>query len=140
VFAAEHPGVLIEDKGVAVAVHYRQAPELETTLSRIVSRLAEDLGHGFRVQPGEHVLELTPRGHGKADAIAAFLAEAPFAGRLPFFAGDDLTDLDGFAAVEHAGGVSISVGGRIRGRLQLSSPATFRRFLADFVGAELRRA
>jgi trehalose 6-phosphate phosphatase len=140
VFANEHAGVVIEDKGVSLAVHFRQAPELEERLNRVVCQLARDLGEAYDVLPGACVLELKPRGATKGQAIKAFLGEAPFAGRMPFFAGDDCTDLDGFAVVERAGGLSISVGDRVRGRLRLSSPAAFRRFLAEFLGVEGTRA
>jgi len=131
---AQRPGVLIEDKGASIAVHFRQAPHLETELTWILERIAHGLGSGFVLQPGACVLELKLRGPTKADAINAFLAEPPFAGRIPVFAGDDLTDLDGFDAVERAGGISISVGDRVRGRLRLSTPAMLRSFLAKLVG------
>ena len=132
-FASQHPGVLVEDKGSSVAVHYRQAPELEGRLTRLVEQLVQEMGSDFDLQPGACVIELRPRGPNKADAIKAFLAEPPFAGRIPVFAGDDLTDLDAFAAVERAGGLSISVGDRVRGRLRFASPRDLRTFLADLL-------
>ena len=131
--ATQHPGVLVEDKGASIAVHYRQAPELEDSIAWMLEQLVRDLGSDFDLQPGACVLELKLRGPNKADAIRAFLTEPPFAGRMPVFAGDDLTDLDGFAAVERAGGLSISVGDRVRGRLRLASPAQLRAFLADLL-------
>ena len=134
--AGVHPGVLVEDKGSALAVHFRAAPQLASSLGWMLEQLARDLGDRFHLQPGASVLELKLRGPSKADAIDAFLGEPPFIGRTPLFAGDDLTDLDGFAAVERAGGLSISVGDRVRGRLQLDSPAELRAFLADLVRAE----
>jgi trehalose 6-phosphate phosphatase len=132
-FASQQPGVLVEDKGASIAVHYRRAPELESHLTRLVEQLVRDLGSEFDLQPGACVLELRIRGPNKADAIQAFLAEPPFAGRIPLFAGDDLTDLDAFAAVERAGGLSISVGNRVRGRLRFASPRELRTFLADLL-------
>ena len=133
VLASQHPGLLVEDKGASLAVHYRQAPGLEGSLARLLEQLVRDLGGEFELQPGAFVLELRHRGPNKADAIRAFLAEPPFAGRIPVFAGDDLTDLDAFAAVERAGGLTISVGDRVRGRLRLASPQELRAFLADML-------
>jgi len=132
-FAGQHPGVLVEGKGASVAVHYRQAPDAESGLTRLLEQLVRDLGSEFELRPGACVLELRLRGPSKADAIRAFLAEPPFAGRIPVFAGDDLTDLDAFVAVERAGGLSISVGDRVRGRLRLASPRELRAFLADLL-------
>lgn len=134
--ASQHPGVLVEDKGSALAVHFRGAPQLASGLAWMLEQLVRDLGDRFHLQGGACVLELKLRGPSKADAIDAFLGEAPFLGRTPLFAGDDLTDLDGFAAVERAGGLSIAVGDRVRGRLQLASPAALRSFLADLIRAE----
>ena len=131
--ASQHPGVLVEDKGASIAVHYRQAPQLAESLNWMLEQLVRDLGNEFDLQPGACVLELKLRGPNKADAIQAFLTEPPFAGRVPVFAGDDLTDIDGFAAVERAGGLSISVGNRVRGRLRFASPAHLRTFLADLL-------
>ncbi len=133
--ASQHPGVLVEDKGASVAVHFRQAPQLAGALTAMLEQLADDLGPDFTLQPGASVLELRLKGPTKADAIHAFLSEPPFAGRIPVFAGDDLTDVDGFAVVERAGGLSISVGDRVRGRLRLGSPAELRSFLAELVHA-----
>lgn len=129
--AAEAPGALLEDKGLALALHYRLAPAFEQQLRRQVSRIARQLGSAFHVQEGRRVLELKPASATKADAIQAFLAEPPFAGRRPMFVGDDLTDLDGFAAVERAGGLSVAVGDHVNALLRVASPRDVRALLAD---------
>jgi trehalose 6-phosphate phosphatase len=134
--ARRHPGLLLEDKGRAIALHYRHAASLQTLLEREVHRIARRHGE-VDVQPGAYVLELKPAGITKAHAIEAFLAEPPFAGRVPLFAGDDLTDLHGFEAVERRGGVSIAVGPRVKGQLEVPSPADLRALLQDFVAREV---
>ncbi len=130
-----HPGLLLEEKGAAVALHYRLAAEaVEVGLQRELDELIAAHADGaLHVQPGSYVLELKPAGVTKAHAIEEFLAEAPFAGRTPLFAGDDLTDLDGFGAVERNGGISIAVGPRVRAMLNLASPYELRGLLRRFI-------
>lgn len=128
---ARAPGALLEDKGRSLAVHYRAAPALEHVLRRELRAIATRLGDDFHVLEGRRVLELKPVAATKARAIEAFMTEAPFAGRLPMFIGDDVTDLDGFAAVEAAGGVSIAVGDRVEAMLRVASPRDVRVLLAD---------
>ncbi|MFO1067031.1 MAG: trehalose-phosphatase [Geminicoccaceae bacterium] len=108
--STRHPGLAVEDKGLAVAVHYREAPLLADLVLALTERLQlEGEGRIARI-PGKMVVELLPAGGGKGGAIERFLAAAPFAGRLPVFLGDDVTDEDGFAAVNRLGGVSVLVG------------------------------
>ena len=135
--AASQPGVLLEDKGPAIAVHYRLAPvNIETELRQRIDRLVATYAHGaLQVQPGAYVLELKPAGATKARAIEQFLLEAPFADRRPIFAGDDLTDLDGFATVERHAGLSIAVGPRVRAMLNLPSPDDLHALLREFLEA-----
>jgi trehalose 6-phosphate phosphatase len=134
--AARHPGSILEEKGAAIALHYRLAdPTIERHLRRQVDELVHLHGNGdLVVQPGACVFEIKPAGVTKANAIEAFLAEPPFAGRRPLFAGDDLTDLHGFEAVERHGGVSIAVGPRVSAMINVASPADLRALLHDFVG------
>jgi trehalose 6-phosphate phosphatase len=135
--AGTHPGLLLEDKGRAVALHFRQAAELRSALEREVQALLERHGSDeFHLQPGDYVLELKPAGITKAHAIEAFLAEAPFAGRTPVFAGDDLTDLHGFEAVERRGGISIAVGPRVSAMMDVASPAALLALLDEFFERE----
>ena len=66
--------------------------------------------HQFELMHGKFVFEVKPAGVHKGGAIAAFMDEAPFAGRVPVFAGDDTTDENGFAVVQPRGGIAIKVG------------------------------
>jgi trehalose 6-phosphate phosphatase len=110
-FATGHDGVLLEDKGCSLALHYRQAPSLGSLCDALVRRAVDASNGALVAVAGKMVIELMPRSAGKGRAIADFLAEAPFRGRLPVFVGDDTTDEDGFAVVNRLGGVSIHVGG-----------------------------
>lgn len=109
--ADRHPGAVIEDKGAAIALHWRMAPQAATELSAFAADALDRLP-GYRLQYGHQVVELRPASADKGDAIAAFLDEAPFRGRLPVFAGDDLTDEHGFEVVNARGGLSVLVGAR----------------------------
>jgi len=109
-FAEKHPGVLLEDKGAALALHYRNAPDLADRSARLMSEVALAAGRDFHVQQGKMVLELKPAGHDKGTAVRCFMQEPPFLDRIPVFIGDDVTDEDGFAAVNDMGGLSIRVG------------------------------
>ena len=111
-FAAEHPGVLVEDKTYSVALHYRLAPSSEDACRDLVNAAVERTTSDWRVMEGKCVFEIGPRDSTKGRAIEAFMCEAPFRGRTPVFCGDDSTDEDGFAVVDAQGGVSIRVGRR----------------------------
>lgn len=107
--AAEHPGLLVEDKRGSVALHYRGAPDLEASCVEAMER-AIARSPGLTLLRGKMVVEAKPAGATKAHAIEAFLREPPFAGRAPLFIGDDRTDEVGFASVQRAGGLGVKVG------------------------------
>ena len=100
--------LLVEDKGLSVALHYRRAPACAEPVVDLAMRLAENTGMGLQL--GDMVAELRTPGPTKGEALAAFMAEPPFTGALPVFIGDDLTDEDGFEAAAAAGGHGILVG------------------------------
>ncbi len=77
-FVEAHPGTLLEDKGRALAVHFRLAPEFETSARQAVAAAARALAPGYHVQEGKMVLEIKPLGFTKATAIEEFMQEAPF--------------------------------------------------------------
>jgi trehalose 6-phosphate phosphatase len=108
-FVAANPGLLLETKRGAVALHYRQRPELEAA-SHAAMRGAVNGKDSIKLRPGKMVIEALAHEGNKGAAIGSFLAEPPFRGRLPVFAGDDVTDEDGFALVNSLSGISIKVG------------------------------
>jgi trehalose 6-phosphate phosphatase len=109
-FARRHPGTRVEDKGMTVALHYRQAPDAAPDARRCVDNAARALGDRVHVQEGKMVLEIKSIDAHKGMVVERFLAEQPFAGRVPVFIGDDVTDEDAFAVVNRHGGYSIRVG------------------------------
>ena len=127
--AKRHPDLLVEDKGAAIAVHYRAVPQLAGHVHRTLRRSIRD-AKGYTLQAGKMLLEVRPEGRDKGAAIDDFMAESPFAGRLPVFIGDDLTDERGFATVERLGGWTIKVGaGRTMARFRLPSVSAVSRWL-----------
>lgn len=128
---ARHTGLLLEDKGLTLALHYRRAPHLAAYAQRLLAESAQVAGGALEVQHGKRVVELKPSGIDKGTAVAEYLAEPPFRERLPVFIGDDLNDEHGFAAVNQRGGVSIKVGkGRSCARFRLPDVAAVRDWLA----------
>jgi len=108
--AAGDGRLVLEDKGVSLGLHFRQAPELETMIRETFDKISATLGPKYAVQDGKMVLELRPTGIDKGSAIEKFMTKAPFAGRRAIFIGDDTTDEDAFAAVNRLHGDSIKVG------------------------------
>lgn len=130
--ADDYPGAIVETKGPNLALHWRQAPQAAQALRALACAALPRLP-GYRLQAGDHVVELRPGGDvDKGSAILAFLAEPPFHGRVPVFLGDDLTDERGFAAVNARGGISVLVGDRTdsAARHALRDPAAVRAWLA----------
>lgn len=129
---AGRSGLLVEHKGLSLALHYRRAPRLGAYAHRLVGSLASTLGAEFCIQPGKRIVEVKPAGKDKGVALVEFMAEEPFRGRTPVFVGDDLTDEYGFEAVNRLGGHSIKVGpGRTVARWRLPHVRAVRAWLAS---------
>jgi trehalose 6-phosphate phosphatase len=126
---ARNPGLLLEDKGAGLALHFLQARHLEHQLRAEVAVLAATLVPQFTLLEGHAVIEIKPSGHTKESAVTAFMKEPPFAGRTPIFIGDDQTDYGGFAAVRRDGGLAIAVGPRVSSEWWLPGPTAVRRWL-----------
>jgi trehalose 6-phosphate phosphatase len=98
-FAAEVPWPATEVKPLSVAFHYRNEPDPELARQQLEPVAAAALELGFRPRWGRMVLEvLPPIDASKGTAVRALLEESGL--RRALYAGDDTTDLDGFAALD----------------------------------------
>lgn len=102
-------GVFVEDKGQALAVHYRAAPGREAEVLQTMRRLTADLAD-LSLLEGKMVVEAKPKAVDKGTVVRSLMAHAPFAGRRPVFIGDDVTDEDAILAVQALGGIGAKVG------------------------------
>jgi trehalose 6-phosphate phosphatase len=110
------PGILVEDKGYSLALHYRLAPELAPALQAAVVAICDQMPAGtVDVLPGKAVVEVKPVRVGKASAVVELMKHAPFRGRRPIFIGDDVTDEPVFGAIAQFGGLGFSVGRIVAG-------------------------
>ncbi|APF35941.1 trehalose-phosphatase [Chelatococcus daeguensis] len=128
------PGIIIEDKGLSIAVHYRAAPEAFEAVRSLAEDLARESGGTLAALPGKCVVELRTTGAHKGSALDAFMLEEPFLGRRPVFFGDDRTDEDAFAAARALNGIAVAVGREpeaVGADLYLDDPPAVRAFLAD---------
>jgi len=137
--AAQHPGLLVENKRGSIALHYRQRPELEELCLRAMQD-AVNASPGLTLLRGKMVAEAKPGGASKGRAIEDFLGEPPFAGRTPVFIGDDITDEVGFSTVQRLGGLGIKVGeGASVAWRRLADPAALRQELEAALAARTTR-
>lgn len=125
-----HPGVLVEDKGVSVALHWRAQPQAGADVLAFAQQEIAALS-GYRLQPGDHVVEFVPEGSNKGLAVEQLMQQPAFAGRTPVFVGDDLTDEFGFQAANRLGGWSVLVGDRAQtdARFRVSGTAAVHAWL-----------
>ena len=105
--AARWPGASIEEKTFTIVVHYRQAPSRRDEIRAFIGSLIA--GEDFEALPARMAFEIRHRALNKGAAVDAFMAEPPFASRVPVFVGDDITDEDGFRAAEALGGIGVDV-------------------------------
>jgi len=133
-----HPGLLLEDKGAGLALHFLRARELEHEVRAEVAMLAAPLVPEFALLDGHAVIEIKPAAHTKDSAVSAFMEEAPFRGRRPIFIGDDQTDYGGFAAVRRCDGLAIAVGSRVTAEWWLPGPTAVRQWLGQLADSVLR--
>lgn len=134
------PGVRLEKKGIAFALHYRQAKQFaeqtEALARTVVSQIPE-----LTLVSGKCVVELKPSNIDKGKAIAQFMHSAPFHGRIPVFLGDDLTDERGFSVVNNMGGISVKIGkGKSQAKFRLENTAEVHQWIASILNSESRQS
>jgi trehalose 6-phosphate phosphatase len=105
-----HPGVVLEDKHYGFVLHYRAAPDAGDPIRSALEHLLRDPANGYKLAPAKMAWELRPDGTDKGAAVQALMAQAPFAGRIPIFVGDDATDEDGMREARALGGIGLRVG------------------------------
>jgi trehalose 6-phosphate phosphatase len=135
------PGILVEDKGYSLAVHYRLAPEQEGRVKQAVAAIKADWPkERIEVLPGKSVVEIKPAGFHKGAGIRELMRHAPFAGRRPIFVGDDTTDESAFAVMPEFNGMGFAVGRRALGTVHcFPAPSDVRRWLERLSGGEESR-
>jgi len=124
-------GIVVEDKGYSLALHYRNVPQHEEHLrASIDAERAAFPGEATEVQSGKFVFEVKRPGVSKGQAVRTLMTNPPFAGRRPVFIGDDVTDESVFAMLPELRGVGFSVGRHFAGLAGIfESPAEVRRAL-----------
>jgi len=132
------PGILLEDKGYSLALHYRLAPHAEKAIYEAVSLIRADLPNApIEVLPGKCVCEIKHSGFTKATGVLELMNHEPFKGRRPFFIGDDVTDESVFAIMPDLHGLSFSVGRRAKGVAgHFDEPSDVREWLAHLLDDE----
>lgn len=129
------PGILLEDKGYSLALHYRLAPHAEQAIYDAVSAIRADLPNApIEVLPGKSVCEIKHSGFTKATGVIELMTHEPFKGRRPVFIGDDVTDETVFAIMPGMNGLALSVGRHALGVSgYLDEPRDVRAWLASLL-------
>src|SRR6267154_4599586 len=132
------PGILLEDKGYSLALHYRLAPHAEKAIYEAVSLIRADLPNApIEVLPGKCVCEIKHSGFNKATGVIELMTHDPFKGRRPIFIGDDVTDESVFALMPDLAGLAFSVGRRAMGVADhFDEPRDVRQWLARLLDNE----
>ena len=92
-------GLYVENKGLSVAVHYRNARDPGTAGPAAIELLKPmAAARGLEIKSGKMVLEVVPRsGVNKGTAVARLAREFELTGAIAL--GDDVTDCDAFDAL-----------------------------------------
>lgn len=132
------PGVVIEDKGYSMALHYRLVPQLGATVREEVTAICATFpSASLEILPGKSVIEVKQPNFNKGSAVRILMQQAPFKGRRPIFIGDDVTDEAAFDVMPEFDGVGFSVGREVQGIAGMfEAPRDVRRWIAEMVRAE----
>ena len=132
------PGILLEDKGYSLALHYRLAPHAEKAIYEAIALIRADLPNApIELMPGKCVYEIKHSGFNKATGVLELMSHEPFRGRRPIFIGDDVTDESVFALMPDLGGLAFSVGRRAMGVADhFDEPRDVRQWLARLLDNE----
>src|SRR3954466_759304 len=132
------PGILLEDKGYSLALHYRLAPPAEKAIYAGGALVRADLPNApIEVLPGKCVCEIKHSGFTKASGVRELMTHEPFRGRRPVFIGDDVTDETVFGIMPDFDGLAFSVGRRAKGVAgHFDAPSDVREFLAHLLDDE----
>jgi trehalose 6-phosphate phosphatase len=125
--------IVVEDKDYSLALHYRKAPhDAERLRHHVAAARKEFSAEPTELLMGKAVIEIKRPGINKGESICKLMAHAPFAGRLPVFIGDDVTDESVFAVLPEIGGMGFSVRRYFPGLTGIfASPAQVRSALAS---------
>jgi trehalose 6-phosphate phosphatase len=109
--AEDLPGIVYEDKGSGVALHYRLAPELQSSLLMSLEALVRKYPDQFSICEGRKVVEILPIGFSKGRALQKLALLREFENRIPVMVGDDIADVGAFRTAEDLGGYGLKVAG-----------------------------
>ena len=126
-----HPGIVVEDKGYSLALHYRRAPGYEDSLLRHIAACCAAFPEEVtEVMSGKALFEVKRPGVNKGEGVRTLMTKPPFAGRMPVFIGDDVTDESVFQVLPDFGGIGFSVTRQFPGLAGIfESPAHVRQAL-----------
>jgi trehalose 6-phosphate phosphatase len=136
------PGILLEDKGYSLALHFRLAPDLEARIEAAVGRIyAENPAAPIEILHGKSVLEIKQSGFSKGSGVRELMRHPPFLDRHPIFIGDDVTDESVFEIIPEFHGLAFSVGRMVAGvNGHFEKPEAVRGWLAQIAGDAEGRA
>jgi trehalose-phosphatase len=137
------PGILLEEKGAAIACHYRLAARDDAQRARdaviALARSYQRRGVSLTFIDGHEVTEIRPIDANKGKAVCALLSSRSPA-PLALYIGDDRTDEDAFRQLPSSA-ITVRVAGpseETAARYRVSDPAEVQAFLTDVVAARSR--